>query len=161
VKPQLLGRAVFKWFKEKQYLCHFCAFVTCFNYPIKIMIASEPEVLLFKPLDRIDLQSGIALNEKMNEVIPNPNQLWVIDLGSVNFMDSSGLVPLVNALKTARNNSCRLVLCNVKSPVKLVLELTQLDSVFEIFNSYEDVLTIANSNPGTTVKLTDLNGNQI
>ncbi len=108
------------------------------------MTSSESQVVLFKPTDRIDLQSGIALNEKMNAVTPNPNQLWVIDLELVNFMDSSGLVPLVNGLKTARNSGCRLVLCNVKTPVRLVLELTQLDSVFEIFDSYEDVLTVGN-----------------
>lgn len=107
-------------------------------------LLSKSQVVLFKPVERIDLQSGIALNEKMNEVTPEPNQLWVIDLEEVNFMDSSGLVPLVNGLKTARQNGCRLVLCNVKTPVRLVLELTQLDSVFEIFNSYEEAVNIAN-----------------
>ena len=125
------------------------------------MNSSESQVVLFKPLDRIDLQSGMALSEKMNEITPNPNQLWIIDLASVDFMDSSGLVPLVNALKTARTNGCRLVLCNVRTPVRLVLELTQLDSFFEIFNSYEDALVIANCNPGTTVKFTDLKGKQV
>jgi anti-sigma B factor antagonist len=110
------------------------------------MNSSESQVILFKPTDRIDLQSGIALNQKMNEITPNPNQLWVIDLAEVNFMDSSGLVPLVNGLKMARASGCRLVLCNVKTPVRLVLELTQLDSVFEIFNSYEDALTFDNKN---------------
>ncbi len=109
------------------------------------MTSSESQVVLFKPTDRIDLQSGTALNEKMNAVTANANQLWVIDLEFVNFMDSSGLVPLVNGLKTARSSGCRLVLCNVKTPVRLVLELTQLDSVFEIFDSYEDVLTVANT----------------
>ena len=85
------------------------------------MTSSESQVVLFKPTDRIDLQSGIALNEKMNAVTPNPNQLWVIDLELVNFMDSSGLVPLVNGLKTARISGCRLVV-----------------------DSYEDVLTVGN-----------------
>jgi anti-sigma B factor antagonist len=106
---------------------------------------SESQVVLFKPVERIDYQSGIALNEKMSQIASDANQLWVIDLKDVNFMDSSGLVPLVNGLKTARQNGCRLVLCNVQTPVRLVLELTQLDSVFEIFDSYEQAVDVVNT----------------
>ncbi|MBF2064402.1 MAG: STAS domain-containing protein [Calothrix sp. C42_A2020_038] len=109
-------------------------------------ISSKSQVVLFKPSERIDSQTGVNLNEKMNQITPNPNQLWVIDLADVNFMDSSGLVPLVNGLKTARQNGCRLVLCNVQTPVRLVLELTQLDSVFEIYNTYEDAILTVNNN---------------
>ncbi len=109
-------------------------------------LISERQVILFKPQGRIDLQSGMALNEKMAGVVPQRDQLWVIDLAEVDFMDSSGLVSLIKGLKAAHKVGCRLVLCNVQTPVRLVLELTQLDSVFEIFHSYEDVLKIVNKN---------------
>lgn len=102
----------------------------------------EYQLILFKPEGRIDLQGGITLSEQMAEVKPQPEQLWVIDLANVDFMDSSGLVPLVKGLKAARQCGCRLVLCNVQTPVRLVLELTQLDTVFEIFNTYEEILQL-------------------
>ncbi|MDZ8109207.1 MAG: STAS domain-containing protein [Nostoc sp. DedQUE12a] len=104
-------------------------------------LTQELQVILFKPQASIDLQGGMALSEQMAGVVPQPNQLWVIDLAEVNFMDSSGLVPLVKGLKAARQRGCRLVLCNVQTPVRLILELTQLDSVFEIFDTYEDIFT--------------------
>ncbi|RUT06696.1 hypothetical protein DSM106972_029530 [Dulcicalothrix desertica PCC 7102] len=107
--------------------------------------SSESQVVLFQPSERIDSQTGIDLNQKISEITPSANQLWVIDLAKVNFMDSSGLVPLVNGLKAARQHGCRLVLCNVQTPVRLVLELTQLDSVFEIYNSYEDAVLTADN----------------
>lgn len=119
----------------------FCS-VTRFNYLVKFMtISQELQVVLFKPQGSIDLQGGMTLSEQMNEVKPQPEQLWVIDLSEVDFMDSSGLVPLINGLTSAREHGCRLVLCNVQAPVKLILELTQLDSVFEIFDTYEDIFT--------------------
>ncbi|MGB3638069.1 MAG: STAS domain-containing protein [Rivularia sp. (in: cyanobacteria)] len=102
----------------------------------------ERQVTLFKPEGRMDLQGGNALSQQINRVVPALPQLWVIDLGLVDFMDSSGLVSLVKGLKTARQYNCRLVLCNVTAPVRLVIELTHLDSVFEIFNTYEDALSI-------------------
>ncbi len=106
-------------------------------------ISQELQVVLFKPQGSIDLQGGMALSEQMVDIVPQAHQLWVIDLAEVDFMDSSGLVPLVKGLTTARQTGCRLVLCNVQAPVRLILELTQLDSVFEIFDTYEDIFTNA------------------
>ena len=109
-------------------------------------LTQECQVILFKPQGSIDLQGGMALSEQMAQVKPQRQQLWVIDLAEVDFMDSSGLVPLVKGLTAARQSGCRLVICNVKDPVRLILELTQLDSVLEIFNTYEDIFTIVNDN---------------
>ena len=102
----------------------------------------ERQVTLFKPEGRMDLQGGNALSEQISSIVPTSGQFWVIDLAKVDFMDSSGLVSLVKGLKTARKYSCRLVLCSVTAPVRLVLELTHLDSVFAIYNNYEDVLSV-------------------
>lgn len=124
-----------------------CFFVESFNYPVKFMTQiSEFPMIVFKPQGRIDLQGGKALSEKMAAVVPQRDQLWVIDLTQVEFMDSSGLVILVKGLKAARQSGCRLVVCNVPAAVRLILELTQLDSVFEIFHTYEDILSTFNSN---------------
>jgi anti-anti-sigma regulatory factor len=86
-------------------------------------LTQERQVILFQPQGSINLQVGTDLSEKMAKIIPQPDQLW-------------GLVPLVQALKTVRKSGCRLVICNVQAPVRLVLELTHLDSVFEIVNNY-------------------------
>ncbi|AKG22748.1 STAS domain-containing protein [Calothrix sp. 336/3] len=107
-------------------------------------LTSERQIILFKPQGRIDLQGGVALSQQMSEVVPQPDHLWLINLEEVDFMDSSGLVSLVNGLKVARQSGCRLVLCNVQAPVRLVLELTQLDSVFEIISTDEEVIGVSN-----------------
>jgi anti-anti-sigma factor len=104
-------------------------------------LTQERQVILFKPQGNKELRVGNSLNEKMAGVTPQPNQLWVIDLAEVEFMDSSGLVPLIQALKAVREKGCRLVLCNVQAPVRLILELTHLDSVFEIVDSYENIFS--------------------
>ncbi|MBN3958135.1 STAS domain-containing protein [Nostoc sp. NMS8] len=106
----------------------------------------EFPVIFFKPEGSIDLEGGKALSEQMAGVVPQAHQLWIIDLTEVHFMDSSGLVPLVKGLKAARQSGCRLVLCNVQAPVRLILELTQLDTVFEIFNTYQDIFTTVKDN---------------
>ncbi len=122
----------------------FCFFDSVSTNTVKLMtLKQKVQVVLFKPEGSIDLQGGIALSDQMATVTPQPDQLWVIDLAAVDFMDSSGLVSLVQGLKAAHQSGCRLVLCNVKAPVRLILELTQLDSVFEISGTYEEVIGVA------------------
>ena len=110
-------------------------------------VTQEVQIVQFKPEGSIDLQGGITLKSQMMEIVPKPNQLWIIDLLSVSFMDSSGLISLIQGLRFAQQNGCRLIICNLQAPVRLILELTQLDSVFEIYHTYEDaMMTIEHQN---------------
>jgi len=113
---------------------------------VKIMALTQGyQLIVLQPEGRLDLQGGKVLGQQLAGLIPQRHDLWVIELAKVNFMDSSGLVALVTGLKAARQSGCRLVLCNVQAPVRLIFELTQLDSVFEIFESYDAVLTTVNA----------------
>ncbi len=98
-------------------------------------------MILLQPEGPLDLQNGKVLKEQLAGLVPQLQDLWVIDLASVDFMDSNGLVALVTGLLAARQSGCRLVVCNVQAPVRIIFELTQLDEVFEIFESYDAVLT--------------------
>lgn len=99
------------------------------------------QMIVLQPQGPLDLQGGKVLREQLADLMPQPQDLWVIDLAKVDFMDSNGLVALVTGLLAARTSGCRLVLCNVQAPVRIVFELTQLDEVFEIFESYDAVVT--------------------
>ena len=109
------------------------------------MVTQEFQLIVLQPQGRLDLQTCKTLEKQLDSLVPQPHNLWVIDLAQIDFMDSYGLVALIKGLKAARKIDCRLVLCNVQASVRLVFELTQLDSVFEIFESYDAVLTTVNS----------------
>ena len=104
-------------------------------------LTQEYQLILLQPQGRLDLEGSRVLREQLACLVAQPQDLWVLDLASVDFMDSNGLVALVTGLKAARTSGCRLVLCNLQAPVRIVFELTQLDEVFEIFESYDAVLT--------------------
>lgn len=109
------------------------------------MITQECQLIVLQPQERLDLQGGKTLENQLIGLVPQRQDLWVIDLAKVDFIDNSGLVSLARSLKAARKSGCRLVLCNVQAPVRLVFELTQLDSIFEIFESYDHFLTTVNA----------------
>jgi anti-sigma B factor antagonist len=95
---------------------------------------------------RLDVQGGAVLQQRIADIAPIGNPLWVLDMGNVDFIDSAGLVALIEAFQTAAQAGSRLVLCSVRPPARLILDITQLDQVFTIFNSYEEfLLTLSKS----------------
>lgn len=108
-------------------------------------LTQECQLIVLKPQGQLNLHHSKALKEQLASLVPQPNHLWIIDLAQVDFMDSSGLGALVTGLSAARSNGCRLVICNLQAPIRIIFELTRLDLVFEIFESYNAVLTKVNS----------------
>ncbi|MEI2580841.1 STAS domain-containing protein [Scytonema sp. PRP1] len=108
-------------------------------------LTQEYKLIVFQPQGRLDLEHGKVLREQLTSLVPQSDHLWVIDLAQVDFMDSSGLAALVTGLSAARSSGCRLVICNLQAPIRMIFELTQLDSVFEIFESYNAVVTTVNT----------------
>ena len=62
---------------------------------------------------------------------------------NVDFIDSAGLMVLIDAFRFAKNLDCHLSICSVAAPVKIVFELTQLDNVFTIFDNQDSYLAEA------------------
>lgn len=110
-----------------------------------MVVTQENQLIVLQPQGRLDLEHSRALKKQLDTLEPKVNNLLVIDLARVDFMDLSGLNILVIGLSTARSRGCRLVICNIQAPVRIIFELTGLDLVFEIFESYSAILTTVNS----------------
>jgi anti-sigma B factor antagonist len=89
---------------------------------------------------RLDVQGGAVLLQRIAAIAQVGNPFWALDMGNVDFIDSAGLVALIEAFQTAGQAGASLVLCSVRPPARLILDITQLDQVFTIFNSYEEFL---------------------
>ena len=62
-------------------------------------------------------------------------------MAAVDFIDISGICALVGGLNAARQRGCRLVICNLWATVRLIFEITQLDQLFEIFDSFDQIIS--------------------
>lgn len=77
------------------------------------------------------LNANLA-KEKMNEVLTEPKSKLIIDFEGISFIDSSGFGALLSALKTSKENKSQIKLCNINKDVMELIELMQLDSIFDI-----------------------------
>ena len=86
----------------------------------------------------VNTTSSQELREHMTQLLESGAKIVLVDCQDVSFMDSSALGALVLAFKTLRAADTRLVLCSINEQVRILLELTGMDKVFEIFLNQDE-----------------------
>mgnify|MGYP001810252714 FL=1 len=97
-------------------------------------------VIVLVPEGRLDITTAWQFRLKLQECISKLSRHVVVNLGQVNFIDSSGLTSLVAGMRDANKVKGSFRICNVHPEAKLVFEVTIMDSVFEIFETEQDAL---------------------
>ena len=98
------------------------------------------DVLRVKPLEkRLDASISADFRGRVKEWIDEGNSRIILDLSSVEFMDSSGLGAIVSSLKAAKGVDF-LVITGIRGAVERLFRLTRMDKVFRIFDSPEDAV---------------------
>ncbi|MCU0549463.1 MAG: STAS domain-containing protein [Leptolyngbya sp. Prado105] len=96
----------------------------------------RPQAAIIRPSGSLNAAIAAEFQHQLNTaVLAEQNNALVIDMSQVEALDSAGLMALVSTLNLAKANQKRLSLCSVSSSIRIVFELTQLDGVFEIFES--------------------------
>jgi anti-sigma B factor antagonist len=96
--------------------------------------------VVVSPEGDVDLSRSPALRLTLRSALAMRPQLLVVDLESVDYMDSSGIATLVEALQNARRTESRVVLCGLKERVRSIFEIARLDTVFTIVESRQDAI---------------------
>jgi anti-sigma B factor antagonist len=99
-------------------------------------------VLVLSFAEPLTLEGGTSqrFKEKVRGDITEGSRNIVVDLGKVEFIDSSGLGALISALKVLRANNGDLKLANIPDQVHSVLKITRLLRVFDHFSTAEDAV---------------------
>jgi len=82
----------------------------------------------------VDTTTVADLNAVLDDLVGRGARNYVIDLGRVRFMDSSGLAALARLYKRIRIGHGDVRLCNLPPELRRLIELTRFDRVFEIFD---------------------------
>jgi anti-sigma B factor antagonist len=90
--------------------------------------------------DRLDAHNSGELKERILKILENGGHDLVIDLGQVQFVDSSGLGALLSGYKNASLRSSGFALARLQPRVRSMFELTRLHRVFEIYPGLEEAL---------------------
>ena len=103
-------------------------------------IKKEKNVMVIKPLERrLEARGAKDFRNAMEQSINAGNNLLVVDLSNVDFIDSNGLNAIVFGLKLIGQGG-NLALSGVKNTIKSLLRLTRMNHLFKIFETQEDAV---------------------
>src|SRR5262245_48252181 len=104
-------------------------------------VRQRDDVTILDLKGKITIGSGdVALRNAVQEVMESGDQKLLINMGEVTTIDSSGIGELVSAYTTATNRGAKLRLYNLPAKVTDILTITQLITVFDVYDSEEEAV---------------------
>lgn len=85
-------------------------------------------------------KGDVALRDAVQQALADGAKKLVIELGRVSTIDSSGVGELVSAFTTVTNRGGKLKLVNLPPKVNDILQITQLITVFEVFDNEDEAI---------------------
>jgi anti-sigma B factor antagonist len=111
--------------------------------PLRLDSRPVGDILVVQCSGRIVAGADVhSLQMLLGKVLPQHHEV-VLQLERVEFMDSSGLGALVRLVSTARANGSDLKLCALPKQVRRTLEMTNLLSLFKIYDSEAEAIVAA------------------
>ena len=108
---------------------------------LKLTKRTVDGILAIEASGRIVLgEESALLRDELKNSINEGNKRIVLNLGDVNYIDSSGLGTLVALNTTAQNAGATIKLANLNKRVSDLLQITKLLTVFDVHNSEYDAL---------------------
>jgi anti-sigma B factor antagonist len=90
---------------------------------------------------RIALGEGSALLRKtIRDLLEAGNTRIILNLGDINYIDSSGIGELVSGFTAVRSRKGELKLLNLTRKVKDLLQITKLFTVFEVYTDEHEAV---------------------
>jgi len=100
---------------------------------VKLNTRQVGDVTVVDVAGRITLGEGSsALRDALRDMINKNQKKILLNLGEVNYIDSSGIGELVSGFTTVTNSGGQLKLLNLNKRVKDLLQITKLYTVFDV-----------------------------
>ncbi len=106
---------------------------------MRITTRLRRDVAILEPDDRVTVETEPQLTETVRSLIECGQRRFVLDLGSVPYIDSVGLGAIVGAYTAARRRGGDLKLLHVRGHNRHLLAVTRLLTVLEAYDTEEQV----------------------
>jgi anti-sigma B factor antagonist len=111
--------------------------------PLRILPRHVGDALVLEAQGHVDLSTRLKLSTALNDAVTTCDGAVVLDLCEVNFIDSTGIGVLLNALRRLTRQGRLFAVVCPPSPVRRVFEVTGLDGTFALYDEIEPALESA------------------
>ena len=108
---------------------------------IKVTKLSEGNIVLLEPKGSlIGGKETDELKESLSKLLNDGHKKVVIDLGKVDYLNSTALGALVSAHTSYSKQGGKVKLCNVNKNIKNIFVITKLTLVFDVLDGQMDAI---------------------
>ena len=98
-------------------------------------------VVVTYPDTHLDVSNYHQFREKFDPILAEAGKV-LIDLGTLQFIDSSGIGALLACLRKAHSEEKQLRLCRVTDSVRVIFDLVRMERIMGIDDTREESLNI-------------------
>lgn len=103
-------------------------------------VRRQDKIVILDLGGEIDMKCAVDLRGEIMTILQEELQSLVVNMSKVEFMDSSGVATLVEALQWCRRHKKELKLVSLQQRVRSIFEISRLESIFDIYGSEEEAL---------------------
>jgi anti-sigma B factor antagonist len=107
---------------------------------MELKIRKNGQIYIIDIQGEMDLYNSFKLKELLMKMIEKKIECFIINMGDVEYIDSSGIGALIYITSTVKKMNLRLAITNVHGSVKKVIELTKLTSFFPIAATLDEAI---------------------
>ncbi len=107
---------------------------------LEIRVTEREGIAILALKGRLTVGEASSVREKINELLAEGRRNFILDLGHVDYIDSTGLGALVICYTTVKKAEGAVKLLNLNKRNIELLVLTKLHTIFEVFNDEQDAV---------------------
>ena len=107
---------------------------------MEIRVSEEVGFVVLAPAGRLNIESAEAFRQEYQRHLDAGKTHFVVDLGTTEYIDSSGLGALIGLIKRLNARGGTVRICNVPPLIQNIFELTRLNLVLDLRPSRAEAL---------------------
>lgn len=107
---------------------------------VVLEVEKQPAYTVIRASGYLDVSTSPRLREKILEVAADSPPVLLIDLGPIEFLDSSALGVILNGWKVLQAEGSTLAVISPQERITKIFEITALNLSIKLFKSTDDAL---------------------
>lgn len=107
---------------------------------VVLEVEKHPTYTVIRASGYIDISTSPRLREKIIEVVSDDASLLLLDLGSIEFLDSSALGVILNGWKLVQAEGGTLAVISPQPRITKIFEITGLHLSIHLYQSIDEAL---------------------
>jgi anti-sigma B factor antagonist len=108
---------------------------------MKVNSIEKYNVVVLQIKDDLKFETGASqFQQIIQQNLERNKKNFVVDLGSVKYVNSSGIGMLIRGYTSATNAGGTLALANINEKMRGLLSITKLNAIFNIYDNVDDAL---------------------